>query len=260
MDSIEGFLLVLGLAAFLAGFVDSVVGGGGLIQIPALFSAFPTTGAATLFGTNKLASIVGTASAAVQYARRIPILWSVAIPAAFAALIGAWLGATAVVFMPPDLIRPLILVLLVAVAIYTFVRKDFGTVTLQRHHRSKEWVLAAAIGGVIGFYDGFFGPGTGSFLIFLFVRFIRLDFLAASAIAKIVNVGTNFSALMVFATSVEIFWKLGLLMAACNLTGAIFGSRMALRNGAVFVRRFFLVIVVALIAKLGFDVLQGVVL
>lgn len=253
MDSIETVVVLLAVAAFLAGFVDSVVGGGGLIQIPALFSAYPSALPATLFGTNKVASIVGTASAAVQYARRIPIAWNVALPAAGAALVGSWLGASAVVFIHPDVIRPLILVLLVLVAIYTFSKKDFGTSGKARKLYSTELGLALLIGGGIGFYDGFFGPGTGSFLIFLFVRFLNLDFLSASAMAKVVNVATNFSALTVFATSVEIFWKLGLVMALCNLSGALVGSRLALRKGAAFVRKFFLVVVLALILKMAFD-------
>jgi len=249
----ELLFLALGLAAFVAGFVDAVVGGGGLVQIPALFAAYPGVQPATLFGTNKLASIVGTTSAAIQYARRVRIPWRVALPGACAALLGAWYGARAVTHLPGELLRPLILVLLVLVAIYTFLKKDFGTVSRERPEGRREIYIAVVIGGTIGFYDGFFGPGTGSFLIFLFVRFLGMDFLRASVTAKIVNVATNFAAISFFALNVEVLWKLGVLMACCNLTGAVVGSRLALRHGAAFVRKMFLFIVSALIAKLAYD-------
>ncbi len=251
----EAVFLALAVAAFFAGFVDAVVGGGGLIQIPALFTAFPGAPPATLFGTNKLASIVGTTSAAVQYARRVVVPWNVVIPGVVAALLGAWWGARAVAVLPPEVIRPVVLVLLVLVAAYTFARKDFGRHAGHAPGRRGEVVLALAIGGGIGFYDGFFGPGTGSFLIFLFVRFLGMDFLKASVSAKFVNVATNLSAIGYFALNVDLLWKLALLMAVCNLAGAITGSRMALARGAVFVRKMFLGVVSVLILKLAYDLL-----
>lgn len=254
---LESLILLLAGAAFFAGFVDSVVGGGGLIQIPALFAAFPGAAPATLFGTNKIASIVGTSSAAVQYARRVSIPWNLAVPGALAALIGSWYGAKAVTYLPGEVLRPVVLALLVFVAIYTFVRKDFGTNSGLRDYRSGDLLRVLCIAAVIGFYDGFFGPGTGSFLIFLFVRFIGMDFLRASATAKVLNVATNFAALSYFATNVELLWKLGLLMACCNLGGALIGSRMALRHGAGFVRRIFLAVVVVLIAKMSYDLIAA---
>lgn len=254
MAEIDSLLIVLGLAAFFAGLVDAVVGGGGLIQIPALFAAFPNLQPATLFGTNKVASIVGTASAAVQYARRIAIPWHVVVPGVMAALVGAWNGARAVAHLPADLIRPVVLVLLVMVAIYTFVRKDFGRMGGVSRGRRAESAAAVVIGGALGFYDGFFGPGTGSFLIFLFVRFLGMDFLRASVSAKFVNVATNLAALGFFSLNVSVLWKVGLVMAACNLVGAVTGSRLALRHGAQFVRKVFLVVVGALILRLTYDV------
>lgn len=255
MLEIEWLFLVLGVAAFLAGFVDSIVGGGGLIQIPALFSAFPHTAPATLFGTNKIASIVGTSTAALQYARRIRIPWGLALPGALAALMGAWYGAKAVVYLPGDFLRPLVLILLVLVALYTFFKKDFGA-TEGRGAGKGDLFRVLSIGALIGFYDGFFGPGTGSFLIFLFIRFVGMDFLRASATAKILNVATNFAALSFFATSVELFWKLGLCMAFCNLLGAVLGSRMALKRGTGFVRQVFLLVVSLLIAKMTYDLFR----
>ncbi len=254
---LEFLFLMLGLAAFFAGFVDAVVGGGGLIQIPALFAAYPGTAPATLFGTNKVASIVGTTSAAVQYARRVSIPWHAALPGAMAALVGAWYGAKAVAYLPPEVLRPLILLLLIAVAAYTFARKDLGQHSREHGAPARTMAISGGIGLVIGFYDGFFGPGTGSFLIFLFIRLLGMDFLRASVTAKILNVATNLAAISFFALNVEVLWKLGLLMALCNLAGAVTGSRMALKHGTAFVRRMFLVVVSALILKLSYDLLLG---
>ncbi len=254
---IEFVVLALALGAFFAGFVDAVVGGGGLIQIPALFAAYPGLAPATLFATNKLASVVGTSSAALQYSRRVRIPWRVAGPGAVAALVGSWYGAKAVTLMPPEALRPLILLLLVLVAIYTFVKKDLGTVSTESVHGLCSTVIAGVIGGVIGFYDGFFGPGTGSFLIFLFIRTLGMDFLRASVCAKILNVATNLAAIGFFVGNVEILWKVAGIMAACNLSGAVVGSRMALRHGAVFVRKMFLGVVAVLIAKLAYDTFRG---
>jgi uncharacterized membrane protein YfcA len=247
--------LTLGLAAFVAGFVDAVVGGGGLIQVPALFAAYPGTSPAILFATNKIASIVGTSSAALQYARRVQVPWAAALPGAVAALFGAWHGAKAVAYLPPSVLRPLILLLLIAVAIYTFVKKDLGLHVREGVSPQRTAAIAAVIGLTIGFYDGFFGPGTGSFFIFLLIRCLGMDFLHASVTAKILNVATNLAAISYFSLNVEVLWKLGLLMAVCNLGGALAGSRMALRYGTAFIRRMFLIVVCALITKLAYDLL-----
>ena len=250
---IDFIFFALGLAALFAGFVDSIVGGGGLIQLPALFTAFPGTTPATLFGTNKLASIVGTTSAAIQYNRRVAIPWRVAGPGALAALVGSWYGAKAVAYLDPAILRPLILVLLVLVAAYTFLRKELGAVSNEPEHGKRSAMLAVVIGGGIGFYDGFFGPGTGSFLIFLFIRFLGMDFLRASVSAKILNVATNLAAIGFFVGNVELMWKLAAVMAVCNLAGSIIGSRMALKHGTGFVRKMFLGVVLVLIARLTYD-------
>ena len=252
MDT-EFLFLALGLAALFAGFVDSIVGGGGLIQLPALFAAFPNTAPATLFGTNKLASIVGTTSAAIQYSRRVEIPWRVAGPGAVAALVGSWYGAKAVAYLDPAILRPLILALLVLVAVYTFLRKDLGSVSKEPAHGGRSVAIALGVGAVIGFYDGFFGPGTGSFLIFLFIRLLGMDFLRASVSAKILNVATNLAAISFFVGNVELMWKLAAVMAVCNLTGSILGSRMALKHGTGFVRKMFLAVVSVLILRLAYD-------
>ena len=250
---VDFVFVALGLAALFAGFVDSIVGGGGLIQVPALLTAFPTTAPAVLFGTNKLASIVGTATAAVQYSRRVRIPWGVAGPGALAALVGSWFGAKTVVYLDPSVLRPLILFLLVLVAAYTFVRKDLGSVSTEPEHGLRSTAIAVAIGGVIGFYDGIFGPGTGSFLIFLFIRTLGMDFLRASVSAKIVNVATNVAAIAYFARSVEMMWALAAVMAVCSLAGSVIGTSMAMRHSSGFERKMFLGVVSVLIVRLAYD-------
>lgn len=241
--------------AFLAGMLDAVVGGGGLIQIPVLFSALAEAAPATVFGTNKLAGVFGTSAAAARYARRIEIPWRITLPAAVAAFACSYGGALAVALMPRGIVRPLVLALLVAVAIYTFLRKDFGAIDQRRAPRRHDRAVAIAAGGVLGFYDGFFGPGTGSFLIFLFVRFFGLDFLRASVASKLVNVGTNAAALLFFAGNGFVLWPLGLGMAVFNVVGSLIGSQLALRRGAGFVRTVFLVVTAILIAKFAYDTL-----
>jgi len=243
----------LGGAAFAAGLVDAVVGGGGLIQIPAMFSLLPRETPATILGTNKLAAIFGTGAAAVNYARRVRVAWSTAAPAAVAAFGLSFVGAWTVTRVPGDFVRALLPFILVAVAVYTFMKKDLGSVHAPLHSGLAERYWAIAIGAAIGFYDGFFGPGTGSFLIFLFVRFFGFDFLSASAAAKIVNVACNFSALLWFGYSGHLLWQLGLLMAGCKIIGSLVGTRLALKHGSGFVRRLFLLVVSALIVKTAYD-------
>lgn len=244
---------LLAVAAFVAGLVDAVVGGGGLIQIPAMFAMFPREVPATLLGTNKLAAMFGTAVAAIKYSRRVTVAWSTAAPAALAAFALSFIGAWTVTRVPGDFVRSLLPLILVAVAVYTYKKKDLGAVHAPAHSGMNERLLAMGVGAAIGFYDGFFGPGTGSFLIFLFVRFFGFDFLSASAAAKIVNVACNISALIWFGYSGHLLWQLGLLMAVCQIAGSLVGTRLALKHGSGFVRKLFLVVVGLLIVKTAFD-------
>lgn len=246
-------ILILCGAAFFAGLVDAVVGGGGLIQVPALFATFPQAAPATLFGTNKLASIFGTSVATWRYSRRVDIPWRIALPATLFALGFSYLGAKAVAMFPPAVLRPVILVLMVAVALYTFTRKDFGQVQQQTSRGWMDIGIAALIGSGLGFYDGFFGPGTGSFLIFLFIKSFGLDFLHASVAAKVVNVATNLAALGFFLGHGNAFYTAALAMALFNMAGALLGSHLAMRHGSRFVRKLFLVVVALLITKFARD-------
>lgn len=245
--------VILCLAALLAGLIDAVVGGGGLIQTPALFAVMPNAVPATLLGTSKLAGIFGTAAAAVNFARRVNIAWTTAAPAAIAAFILSFLGAYTVTSIPPDFLRKLLPFILIAVAVYTFKRKDFGAIHAPVHNGAKERAMAVLVGGGIGFYDGFFGPGTGSFLVFLFVRFFGFDFLGASAVAKVVNVACNLAALLWFGYSGHLLWQVGIIMAVCNICGSLIGSRLAMKYGSGFVRKLFLIVVSLLILKTAYD-------
>lgn len=243
------------LAAFAAGLIDAVAGGGGLIQVPALFTALPGEAPATIFGTNKASSVFGTANAAWRYAGRVAIPWRITLAMAGAAFAASFVGAAMVAWLPVVVVRPLILFLLVAVAVYTFLRPQFGALAAEGSPTAPTGSLAAAllVGIVLGFYDGFFGPGMGSFVIFALVRWFGLDFLRATASAKVVNGSTNVAALAYFVPSGHVLWLLGLSMAVFNVLGAQVGTRLAIARGSAFVRVMFLVATVLLIAKFGHD-------
>ena len=248
---------ILALASLFAGFVDAIVGGGGLILVPALFSVFPNAAPATLFGTNKGGSVWGTAWATVQYAKRVQMSWSAMLPAAGAALAGSFAGAWTVTLVSAEGLRRALPFILLAVLIYTVAKKDLG-----RHHTPllagrRQALVASAIGAVVGFYDGFFGPGTGSFFVFLFVRLLGYDFLNASASAKLLNTATNVAALALFAAKGHVWWHFAVVMAVANVVGSLFGTRLALKHGAGFVRIAFIVVVSALILKTGYDAFAG---
>lgn len=250
-------LLLCGFA-FLAGLIDSVVGGGGLIQLPALLLTLPvSTAYASVLGTNKFASFTGTASAAWNYARHTRIEWRVALPGAIGGLIFSTVGSAAASHLDRALLRPLVLVLLTVVAVYTFVRKDFGSLHVPRLSPRLQVWIGAVVGSVIGFYDGFFGPGTGSFLIFIFIGVFGFDFLAASAAAKVINSATNIASVAYFGWTGHILYTLAIPMAACNVLGSFAGTRLAILRGSRFVRVLFLVVVTALICKLTRDMLRG---
>ena len=192
-------LLIVSLASLLAGFIDSIVGGGGLILVPTLFALFPTTHPATLFGVNKAASVWGTAAAGVQYARRVDLPWRALLPAAATGFAGALAGAWLVTVISPNFLRKALPLVLAGVLLYTLLKKNLGRHHAPRYTGRSETFVACSIGLLLGFYDGFFGPGTGSFLVFLLVRWLGYDFLHASASAKLLNTASNLAALTRFA-------------------------------------------------------------
>lgn len=251
--------IFLALSAGFAGCIDAIAGGGGLIQLPALLAAMPKTDVPTILGTNKLSSFLGTSVATATYTRRVRPELHTALPMAAAAFVGSGLGASVATLVPAEVFRPLIVVLLIAVGIYTWKRPALGQVEAKRFAPKTHSLIATGLGAVIGFYDGIFGPGTGSFLVFALVGLLGYAFLRASATAKIVNLGTNAAAILVFGYHGAVMVALGLAMGVANVIGAFIGARLAIRGGSELVRKVFLFVVIVLIAKVGWDVLATVV-
>ncbi|MDI9857857.1 sulfite exporter TauE/SafE family protein [Flectobacillus roseus] len=245
------FLLIF---AFSAGFVDSIVGGGGMIQLPALLIFLPQFSIPTIIGTHKLASVSGTLVAASQYIKQVKVDWKVMLPAVAFTGIFALMGARLVSSLDKETLRPIILVLLVLVLIYTLVKKDLGTHHAPKYHGKVFFWGVMLTGAVLGFYDGFFGPGMGSFLIFTFVSIFYLDFLHASAYAKIMNCASNVPAIIYFMSSGDVLYKVAIPLAIANILGSIVGTKLALKKGSAFVRIFFVVVVIGVILRFGYDI------
>lgn len=248
-------LLALAILAFAAGFLDAVVGGGGLIQIPALLITLPESPLPTLFGTNKIAALSGTAVAAWQYARRVRYNLLLLLIISFFAFVASNLGAKTLSYIDADILKPVILVILILIAVYTFIKKDLGSVPTRDLGIVRQMIYGSLMACVVGFYDGFFGPGTGSFFVLGFVVILGFEFVQASAYSKVINCVTNLSALIVFIRNGNYLLQLALLMAVCNIAGSFIGSRLALRKGNSFIRIFFLIIVSIMILKYGYDIL-----
>ena len=245
--------LFLAIASGFAGFVDAMAGGGGLIQLPALIVGLPNKELPLILGTNKVPSIFGTAAAARNYFKNIkpdiPLTLSMMGPAFIGSMGGASLAAT----VPKDFFKPFIVFLLVAVAIYTWIKPELGMNENLKYTHKKRLAIVALIGLLIGFYDGIFGPGTGTFLVFFLVSGIGYAFLKASGTAKLVNISTNAGAILSFQLTGHIWWQLGLLLAFANVTGAIIGSRLAIKGGSPLVRKVFLAVTFLLIARVAWD-------
>lgn len=245
------------LAAGLAGFVDAVVGGGGLIQVPTLFAAFPQAHPATLLGVNKGASVWGTAAATWRYARQVDMRWHALLPAALVCFCAAFAGAWLVTLVSAEYLRQALPVVLVLLLLYTLYKKDLGREHQPRFAGRREAMVMGMIGLSVGFYDGFFGPGTGSFLVFLCVRWLGYDFLHASAAAKWLNATSNVAAILLFASKGHIWWHWALALGLANMAGSLLGTRVAIRHGAAFVRSVFLLVVAALVVKTGWSAYWG---
>lgn len=248
-------LALMGLAGFVAGWIDAVVGGGGLVQIPALLLGFPGASPAQVLATNKIGSIAGTVSSATTYWRRVKPDLRTAIPMAFVAYFGAIGGALIGLHIPKSAFNPIILVMLVAVGAYTLFKPALGTETALRWDGTRHTVTAMLVGFVIGIYDGALGPGTGSFMVFALVGLMGYAFLEASAKAKIANFATNLGALTVFVPGGHVMWKVGAVMAVANLLGGYVGARTAVSKGSGFVRAVFVVVVAAFTIRIGGQVL-----
>ncbi len=245
--------IFLAIASGFAGFVDAMAGGGGLIQLPALLVGLPNKDLPLILGTNKVPSIFGTAAAARNYFKNIkpdiPLTITMMVPAFAGSMAGAALAAT----IPKEFFKPFLVFLLLVVAIYTWRKPEMGMNENLKYTNRKRLLIVAIIGLLIGFYDGIFGPGTGTFLVFFLVSAIGFAFLKASATAKLVNIATNAGAILSFQLTGHIWWQLGLLLAFANVTGAIIGSRLAIRGGSPLVRKVFLAVTFLLIARVAWD-------
>ncbi len=257
MPELSADVLLVLVAAFAAGLIDAMVGGGGLIQIPALFAVYPSVPPAALLGTSKFAGLFGTVSAVARYAQKVVIPWRALLPLALVALVMSIGGAKLASIVAPDVFRPLVPIMLLAVLVYVLWRKDLGGEHAPRAFAGSHHIVGAVLIAAIGLYDGFFGPGTGSLLIFVFVRAYGYDFLHAGAAARVVNVATNAAALSYFASHGLVLWHVGAAMAICNIAGAIVGARLALRGGSSFVRQAFIVIVSLLILRTAWNAIKG---
>ena len=254
----ESEIILLLAVGFLAGLMDAAVGGGGLLQIPGLFSLMPSsTPVATVMGVNKFASCTGTTMAGFQFVRKIRVPWKMLLPAALLAFAFSYLGAQLVSWIPVRYMKPAMLVIMAGMFVYTFFKKSLGQTVRERALSRREYYLGLLSGALIGLYDGIFGPGTGSFLTFIFVRFFAFDFMTATASAKIINITTNLAALSYFVPNGYIIWAWALPLAAANLIGGMVGANLAIRGGTRFLRYGFMALLVVLIGKFGWDVFTG---
>lgn len=255
--SIEQIFLLC-IAAFTAGFVDAIVGGGGLIQTPATLVLLPSYPVVTAIGCTKIPSFSGTLFAAIQYLKKVKINYTLTVIMCTIAFFSSFAGSEILSVVSNEFMKPVLLVVLLAVAVYTYTKKDFGQHEAKDHPPQKELWFAIAISLIIGFYDGFIGPGAGSFLILAFISLLGYDFLHASAQAKLVNLSTNLGSIVLFTIKGKIIWLVALPMAFCNAIGGMLGARMAIMKGNKFIRVFFLVIIIGTLLRFGWDVLHSV--
>ena len=247
-------LILLCVAAFFAGFVDAIVGGGGLIQTPSALIILPSHAAVSVIGSLKIPAFSGTASAAIQYVKKVKLKWKLISVICTTAFFSSWAGSLLLTKVANHFVKPLLLVVLVLVAIYTYTKKDFGQHVHKVRSENKEMLYAVIISITLGFYDGFIGPGTGSFLILAFISLLGFDFLKASAHAKLVNLSTNLGSIFLFFMKAKIIWLIAIPMAACNALGGLTGAKLALAKGNGFIRIFFLIVVIGTLLRFTYDV------
>lgn len=247
-------IIILCIAAFGAGFIDAIVGGGGLVQTPALMVTLPQYSLATLLGTTKIPAISGTAMAAYQYAFKVKLKWKLLALMCNIALLAAYAGSVTVTLVSNTSMKPIFFLMLIVVFIYTYTKKDFGLTKEKAIPIKKEYFYCCIAAIIIGFYDGFMGPGTGSFLILFFISIVGFDFLRASAHAKLVNIATNLGSIFFFSHSGHILYHYAIPMAVFNLLGAILGARLAILKGNKFIRIFFLIVITGTIIRFGYDI------
>ncbi len=247
-------ILLLCIAAFAAGFVDAVVGGGGLIQVPIALLLLPIYPVATVIGSLKIPAFSGTSFAAYQYYKKVPMNWKLLLPMMLVAVTAAFVGSYLLTLVHNNFMKPVLFVVLCVVAVYTYTKKDFGKHTVKSHSAKRQTIYAIAISIIIGLYDGFIGPGAGSFLVLAFITLLGFNFIQASAHAKIVNLATNVGSICLFLIKGKIIWAIALPMAASNAVGGMLGAKMALKKGNNFIRIFFLLVVMGTLLRFGYDI------
>lgn len=249
----EWMWALLALAAFVAGFTDAVVGGGGLIQLPVMFLVCPNWMPVNVIATNRFASACGTFTAAWQFIKKVKVQWTWILTTIVTAMIMALFGAFLMKQTPPQTFKVWMFVALLIMAIYTYIKKQWGS--SHKPEQVKHAILNAALVGVcIGFYNGYLGPGTGSLLVFAYVGILKHDFITASASAKVINFFTDASTLVYFVFIGAINYKFAVPMAACNIIGGYLGSHTAIAKGSSFVRVFFLLLMLILIIRFGYEI------
>ncbi|MEO0311058.1 MAG: hypothetical protein RIQ89_715 [Bacteroidota bacterium] len=246
----------LSLIAFIAGFVESAAGGGGIIQLPALLIQLPNLPFTTILGTNKIAGFSGTLVSAYQYSKSVKFDFMLLVVVIIVAAIAAYVGASMVSTIAPEKLKPLVLILLILISLFTFFKKDLGTVTINTPSRSARILWGIVLGICIGFYDGFLGPGTGTFLVFGFVLLLGFEFLVASAYAKVINCITNMATLFVFVSKGSYVFFIAFIMAFFNMLGNYIGSKVTMAKGNGFVRSVFMIMVLLMIIKYTCDVFK----
>jgi uncharacterized protein len=247
-------LIILCGFAFLAGFIDSIVGGGGLIQTPALLITLPQIAVPMIMGTAKISSIMGSTMSSIQFAQKVVFKKHILLVTIVAAILGAFIGARLIHYLQPSVVKPAIFFMLILVFMYMLLKRDFGQTQNKIISHTKSMVYGGIFGFLVGLYDGFLGPGTGSFLILFFISAIGFDFLLASAHAKVVNLATNIGAVIYFVSTGNVLWKVALPMGICNLLGSYFGARLAMLRGNTFIRLFFLGVIFLMILRYGYDI------
>lgn len=247
-------LIILCIVSFFAGFIDAIVGGGGLLQTPAIMIVLPQYPVATLFGTTKIPSLSGTAFAAWKYSQNVTLNWKLLIYVAMLAFTGAILGAYSITLIDNTVIKPVVFFILIAVAVYTYFNKSFGVHQDKDHSLFQQMAIGLFFGFVIGFYDGLIGPGTGTFFILAFIALLGYDFLHASASAKLINMATNIAAICYFGSTGHILYEFAIPMAVCNVGGSFLGTKLALLKGNKFIRIFFLIVVFGTILRFAYDI------
>ncbi len=247
-------IILLCIAAFAAGFIDAIVGGGGLIQTPVGLILLPNLPVSTVIGTLKVPAFSGTSFAAFQYLKKVDMNWRLLLIMMILAFPSAFLGSTLLTYVSNDFMKPLLLVVLSFLVIYTYAQKNFGQHIVKTQSARTQVFYAVLISFVVGFYDGFIGPGTGSFLVLAFIALMGFDFLHASANAKMVNLATNFGSICLFMLKGKIIWVIAIPMAFCNAFGGWLGAKLAINKGNKFIRIFFLVVVIGTLIRFAYDV------